>query len=227
MQVSMNKGKHIYIFIYIECIYSIENLFILIFSIFTCACIPQFLKMNNPWPSQFMQQQQQQQHQFTESYRAYPMAMLQGQPRDSVNYGGKIILPPSALARLASLHIAYPMQFSLSSPSIVDTTTTTTNIIIIDDADGNGSSLGTHAGVLEFIAEEGIFIPTNIYILTYLLTYLFIGRVYLPQWMMRQLQIEPGDIIQVKNATLPLGKFLKIQPQSVNFLDDISDPKAV
>ena len=43
---------------------------------------------------------------------------------------------------------------------------------------------------------------------------------------MEQLKVERGDIIKVHNANLPLGKFLKIQPQSVDFLD-ISDPKAV
>jgi ubiquitin fusion degradation protein 1 len=43
---------------------------------------------------------------------------------------------------------------------------------------------------------------------------------------METLQCEEGDIIRVINATLPLGKFLKIQPQSVDFLD-IHDPKAV
>ncbi|KAJ1569390.1 ubiquitin fusion degradation protein [Cladochytrium tenue] len=35
-----------------------------------------------------------------------------------------------------------------------------------------------------------------------------------------------GSIVRVKNVTLPLGHFVKLQPQSVDFLD-ISDPKAV
>lgn len=43
---------------------------------------------------------------------------------------------------------------------------------------------------------------------------------------MEALHCEEGDIIQVINTTLPLGRFLKIQPQSVDFLD-IHDPKAV
>ncbi|KAF9944960.1 ubiquitin fusion degradation protein, partial [Modicella reniformis] len=64
----------------------------------------------------------------------------------------------------------------------------------------------THAGVLEFIAEE--------------------GRVYLPYWMMKTLLIAEGDLVIVKSTGLPLGSFVKIQPQSVDFLD-ISDPKAV
>lgn len=64
----------------------------------------------------------------------------------------------------------------------------------------------THGGVLEFVAEE--------------------GRVYLPQWMMETLQIQPGSILQVSSTDVPLGQFVKLEPQSVDFLD-ISDPKAV
>ncbi|KAI8393317.1 ubiquitin fusion degradation protein UFD1-domain-containing protein [Radiomyces spectabilis] len=123
---------------------------------------------------------------FTECYRCYPMAMMQhGNERENVNYGGKIILPQSALEKLSQLNISYPMLFRLINA---------------------GQNRHTHAGVLEFIAEE--------------------GRAYLPQWMMQSLNIEPGDLLEVKNTTLPLGSFVKIQPQSIDFLD-ISDPKAV
>ena len=44
--------------------------------------------------------------------------------------------------------------------------------------------------------------------------------------MMQTLLLEEGDFIEIKNVTLPLGTFVKIQPQNVEFLD-ISDPKAV
>lgn len=44
--------------------------------------------------------------------------------------------------------------------------------------------------------------------------------------MMQTLGLEPGQLLEVKNTTLPLGSFVKIQPQSTEFLD-ISDPKAV
>jgi ubiquitin fusion degradation protein 1 len=44
--------------------------------------------------------------------------------------------------------------------------------------------------------------------------------------MMETLGAEPGSIIEVKNVTLPLGSFVRIQPQSVDFLD-ISDHRAV
>jgi ubiquitin fusion degradation protein 1 len=64
----------------------------------------------------------------------------------------------------------------------------------------------THCGVLEFIAEE--------------------GRIYVPRWIMAGLNINEGDIIKLENVNLPTGHFVKIQPQSVDFLD-IHDPRAV
>ena len=64
----------------------------------------------------------------------------------------------------------------------------------------------THGGVLEFIAEEGV--------------------VHLPHWMMRTLRLDEGDPIRVTGCELPKGKFVKLQAQTVDFLE-ISDPKAV
>ncbi|KAL7267361.1 ubiquitin fusion degradation protein [Rhizina undulata] len=123
---------------------------------------------------------------FDEYFRCYPVIMMAGNERENVNYGGKVILPPSALEKLTRLHIAYPMLFELRN---------------------GAKDITTHAGVLEFIAEE--------------------GRVYLPQWMMQTLLLEPGDLLQLKSTDLPSGTFIKLQPQSVSFLDSITDPKAV
>ena len=44
--------------------------------------------------------------------------------------------------------------------------------------------------------------------------------------MMKSLGLETGNFLHIKSISLSLGKFVKIQPQSVDFLD-ISDPKAV
>ncbi|KAI9336798.1 ubiquitin fusion degradation protein 1 [Obelidium mucronatum] len=123
---------------------------------------------------------------FNEYYRCYSVTMMPGNEREAINYGGKILLPPSALAKLSTLNIAYPMLFEITNEQYKDRS--------------------SHAGVLEFIAEE--------------------GKVYLPQWMMSTLLIEEGSLVKVKNVSLPLGKFVKLQPQSVDFLD-ITDPKAV
>lgn len=81
---------------------------------------------------------------FDEYYRCYPVVMMSGPERENVNHGGKIIMPPSALDKLTRLHITYPMLFELIN--------------------GNKEKV-THAGVLEFIAEE--------------------GRCYLPYWVCR------------------------------------------
>ncbi|CAG8952116.1 hypothetical protein HYFRA_00000854 [Hymenoscyphus fraxineus] len=105
--------------------------------------------------------------------------MLPGPERAYLNYGGKIILPPSALERLTRLHIVYPMLFELTN--------------------GNEQK-HTHAGVLEFVAEEGK--------------------------MMKTLLLDTGDLIQIKSTDIPRAKFVKLQAQDINFLD-ISDPKAV
>lgn len=122
---------------------------------------------------------------FKQYFRCYPVAMMPGKSREELNYGGKIVMPPSALNKLTMLHITYPMMFELHSEE---------------------TSSVTYAGVLEFIAEE--------------------GRVYLPQWIMDTLGVGPGSLLQVGSVDLPLGSFVKIEPQSVDFLD-ISDPKAV
>ncbi|KAG9241392.1 putative ubiquitin fusion degradation protein 1 [Calycina marina] len=123
---------------------------------------------------------------FDEYYRCYPAGMLPGPDRDHINFGGKIILPPSALEKLTRLHIEYPMNFELISK--------------------NGEVKTTHAGVLEFVAEE--------------------GKVYLPPWMMDTLNMELGDMLQIKSTSLKPASYVKIQPQSVDFLE-ITDPKAV
>ncbi|KAI4239562.1 MAG: hypothetical protein L6R40_005507 [Gallowayella cf. fulva] len=111
--------------------------------------------------------------------------MLPGPERENVNHGGKVMMPPSALDKLTRLHITYPMMFELIN--------------------GAAEKI-THAGVLEFIAEE--------------------GKIYLPYWMMQTLSLDPGDLLQILSTDLPSGSFIKLQAQSTDFLD-ISDPKAV
>jgi ubiquitin fusion degradation protein 1 len=44
--------------------------------------------------------------------------------------------------------------------------------------------------------------------------------------MMQTLQVETGDLLEVKSTSLAPASLVKLQPQSTNFLD-ISDPKAV
>lgn len=64
----------------------------------------------------------------------------------------------------------------------------------------------THSGVLEFTADE--------------------GRCYLPDWMMNTLNIAAGTVVKIQTTDLPQGNFVKLEPQSTDFLE-ITDPKAV
>ncbi|KDR18679.1 ubiquitin recognition factor in ER-associated degradation protein 1 isoform X2 [Zootermopsis nevadensis] len=64
----------------------------------------------------------------------------------------------------------------------------------------------THCGVLEFVADE--------------------GKVYLPYWMMHNLLLEEGDLLQIESVSLPVATFSRFQPQSIDFLD-ITNPTAV
>lgn len=123
---------------------------------------------------------------FNTQYRCYSVSMLPGNERNELEWGGKIILPPSALDQLTRLNIVYPMLFKLSN-------------------DEGGRE--THAGVLEFVADE--------------------GKVYLPYWMMTQnLMLGEGGILRVESASLPVATFSKFQPHSLDFLE-LSNPKAV
>jgi len=97
-----------------------------------------------------------------------------------------VIMPPSALAHLTSLDLQSPWKFKLRNPA--------------------NPAASTHAGVLEFIAQEGV--------------------VHLPYWMMKTLRLNEGDPIRITGTELPKGKMVKIQAQSVHFLE-VSDPKAV
>ncbi|XP_077216082.1 uncharacterized protein LOC143850733 [Tasmannia lanceolata] len=119
---------------------------------------------------------------FEQTYRCYPASFID---KPQLESGDKIIMPPSALDRLASLHIDYPMLFELCNPA---------------------TERVSHCGVLEFIADEGM--------------------IYLPYWMMQNMLLQEGDIVQVKNATLLKGTYVKLQPHTKDFLD-ISNPKAI
>ncbi|KAL8463853.1 hypothetical protein ACS0TY_033704 [Phlomoides rotata] len=69
---------------------------------------------------------------FEQTYRCYPASFID---KAQIENGDKVIMPPSALDRLASLHIDYPMLFELRN---------------------GATERVSHCGVLEFIAEEGV-----------------------------------------------------------------------
>lgn len=106
---------------------------------------------------------------------------------NAMNYGGNILLPNSALDQLTRLNVQYPLLFRLQNP------------------DPNHQRV-THAGVLEFMAEE--------------------GKCYLPAWMMRQLQLKEGALAIIEYKSLPMASFAKFKPMSTDFLS-ISNPRAI
>ncbi|KIK08271.1 hypothetical protein K443DRAFT_590002 [Laccaria amethystina LaAM-08-1] len=123
---------------------------------------------------------------YDEYLKAYSMAMLPRRERENVSYGGKSMFPSYPTSPLTNLDLESPWMFQLRNPT--------------------NPAASTHAGVLEFIAEEGV--------------------VHLPYWMMKTLRLNEGDPIRITGTDLPKGKLVKLQAQSVHFLE-ISDPKAV
>ncbi|XP_048235831.1 ubiquitin recognition factor in ER-associated degradation protein 1 isoform X2 [Ricinus communis] len=164
---------------------------------------------------------------FERSYRCYPGSFID---KPHLEKGDKIIMPPSALDQLASLHIDYPMLFELRNPS---------------------AERVTHCGVLEFVADEGlIFLPywvcpfailifcylsvryfylmgyvlVVILVLCYLFIHLLVYSIHFQ--MMENMLLQEGDLVQLKNASLMKGTYVKLQPHTTDFLD-ISNPKAI
>ncbi|CAL0304154.1 unnamed protein product [Lupinus luteus] len=119
---------------------------------------------------------------FEHFYRCYPVSFIE---KPSLENGDKIIIPPSALHRLASLEIEYPMLFELTNPV---------------------AERISHCGVLEFTADEGC--------------------IYMPNWMMENLQLQERGLVVLKSISLPKGTFVKLQPHTTDFLE-ISDTRAV
>lgn len=110
-------------------------------------------------------------------------------------------MPPSALARLTDLEIESPWTFELSA--------------------ARNPSNKTHAGVLEFIAEEG-----NVHLPAWVRTSQHTSDITHTFQMMKQLELEEGGPIKISGAVLPKGKFTKLQAQTTDFLE-ISDHKTV
>lgn len=119
---------------------------------------------------------------FNQTYVSCPISYIE---KPHLEDGNRIIMPASALDRLASLQIEYPMIFSIQNPS---------------------SGKVSHCGVLEFGAPEGL--------------------VYLPAWMMKNMGLEEGQLVNFKDTALPKGVYMKIQPHTMSFLITLTDPKA-
>lgn len=106
----------------------------------------------------------------------------------------------------AQLDIELPINFEITNPAVPE--------------------LNTHAGVLEFIADEGcVNLPQWVRPVLRLCPSIYADAATLPQ-IMDQLRLNEGDPVRLVGGKYPKGKLIKLQPQSVDFLE-ISDPKAV
>ncbi|GIX63290.1 ubiquitin fusion degradation protein [Babesia caballi] len=115
-------------------------------------------------------------------YRCYPVSFL---GKDDMERGNKISMPSSALNELASRNISWPMMFELRN---------------------DAKNKKTHAGVLEFVSDDGM--------------------CHIPYWMMQNLLLGEGDYVTITNVRLPKANWVKFRPQSENYWE-ISNPKAV
>ncbi|KAG8368171.1 hypothetical protein BUALT_Bualt15G0017300 [Buddleja alternifolia] len=125
---------------------------------------------------------------FEQTYRCYPASFID---KAQIENGDKVIMPPSALDRLASLHIDYPMVFELQN---------------------NGTERVSHCGVLEFIAEEGmIYMPY--WMMENLLLqegdFVRVKNVTLPKGTYVKLQPHTKDFLDISNPKAILETTLR------------------
>lgn len=69
----------------------------------------------------------------------------------------------------------------------------------------SNTSLHSHCGVVEFTADEGF--------------------VFLPLWMMKNMKIREGELVNITNTSLPKGNYIKVQPHDTKFINTLSDHK--
>ncbi|CAN6337182.1 unnamed protein product [Urochloa humidicola] len=135
---------------------------------------------------------------FEQTYHCLPPSSAAAHIED----GDRVLLPPSALHRLTSLHVDYPMLFELRPASA-----SAAGAGAGPDHHHHHQRRASHCSVLEFVATE--------------------GTVVMPRWMMANLRLDVGDAVHLRSAAaLPKGTYVRIQPHAAAFLD-VSDPKAV
>ncbi|KAK9061143.1 hypothetical protein SSX86_018323 [Deinandra increscens subsp. villosa] len=68
------------------------------------------------------------------------------------------------------------------------------------------AGIHSHCGVVEFTADEGF--------------------VFMPTWMMNNMHLQQGELVNIKNVTLPKGNYIKIKPHATKFTT-LSDHKSL
>lgn len=125
---------------------------------------------------------------FERNYRCYPVSFIE---KPHLEKGDKIIMPPSALDSLASLHIDYPMLFELSNSS---------------------AERLSHCGVMEFVADEGIIYMPYWMMENMLLqegSIVHVKNVTLPKGTYVKLQPHTKDFLDISNPKAILETALR------------------
>ncbi|KAK1683792.1 hypothetical protein QYE76_044640 [Lolium multiflorum] len=125
---------------------------------------------------------------FEQTYRCYSSSFFN---RPQLEGGDKVIMPASALARLATMRIEYPMLFELHNAAAERT---------------------SHCGVLEFVAEEGTIIMPYWMMQNMLLQEGDTVRVRsatLPKGTYVKLQPHTSDFLDISNPKAILEKTLR------------------
>ncbi|KAF0923205.1 hypothetical protein E2562_003416 [Oryza meyeriana var. granulata] len=135
---------------------------------------------------------------FQQTYRCYSAAALN---RPHLEGGDKVIMPASALHRLASLHIDYPMMFELSRHSSYPAA-----------AANAAARRVSHCGVLEFVAEEGVVIMPRWMMQNMHLeegNLVGVKSASLPKGTYVKMQPHTGDFLDTANPKVVLEKTLR------------------
>ncbi|CAO2208114.1 unnamed protein product [Urochloa humidicola] len=111
--------------------------------------------------------------------------------------GDRVLLPASALHRLTTLRVDYPMLFELHPAASGNAT------------DPNQHHRISHCGVLEFVATEGTVVMPR-----WMMANLRLG------------EGDNVLVRSASSSSLPKGTYVKLQPHASAFLD-VSNPKAV
>jgi len=136
---------------------------------------------------------------FKATYRCYPVVMAN---KPGLEAGDKILLPASALDQLARRSVTYPMSFNIKPKKAASGRAGAA-------AAAGGSPtrvLETHCGVQEFSADE--------------------GTCFIPYWMMQNLLLESGGLLEVTNVALKKGSYVKFRPHSERFMQ-LYNPRVV
>lgn len=103
-------------------------------------------------------------------------------------------------------HLENGGKIILPSSAIDSLTSLEVNFPYLFAITNPNSGRQSHCGVLEFTAEE--------------------GSIIMPEWMMKNMQLQGGDLILIRSTNLEKGTYMKLQPHAKSFLD-LSNPRVL